>query len=58
MNIEVFRPLLRWLTAIGIRTFDQFARWKKQVTDGTVIDILNKAHGCYIHGITFNEMEE
>lgn len=44
-----FTSLNKWLKSLGIITLSEFAAFVKEFTDGTVRDILNKAHGCYIY---------
>lgn len=44
-----FNSLHKWLKGIGVITLSEFAVFVRKYTDGTVRDILNKAHGCYIY---------
>ena len=45
--------LTRWLKEIGIKTLGQLKSFIDNVTDGTKMDIMDKAHACYIYRITF-----
>lgn len=44
-----FNSLNKWLKGIGVITLSEFAMFIWKHTDGTVRDIFNKAHGCYIY---------
>lgn len=59
MTTVEFKSLVKWMEGIGITTLKDFILWKNQVTDGTDRDVLNKANGCFVHGVTFDlENEE
>lgn len=52
-QLHEWLDLTKWLKEIGIRTLGQLRAFIRDVTDGTKMDIMDKAHACYIYRITF-----
>ena len=52
-QLHEWLDLTRWWKEIGIRTLGQLKAFIRNVTDGTKMDIMDKAHACYIYRITF-----
>lgn len=56
MTLNEFMQLTKWLEAIGIKTLGQLKHFKDTYTDGTNNDLINKAHGCFVHGVTLDDL--
>lgn len=56
MTCNEFMHLAKWAKGIGIMTLGQLKQFKDICTDGTNNDLINKAHGCFVHTITFEDL--
>lgn len=56
MTFNEFMQLAKWAKEIGIMTLGQLKQFKDICTDGTNNDLINKAHGCFVHTITFEDL--
>lgn len=55
MNLHAYKQLTGWLSAIGVKTLGQLKAFKKRYTDGTQVDLLDHAFGCYIFNIEWED---
>lgn len=49
---EEFHQVIRWLSVVGVSTVGDFALFVRRYTDGTAVDIMNKANGCFVYEIS------
>lgn len=49
---DEFHQVIRWLSVVGVSTVGDFALFVRRYTDGTAVDIMNKANGCFVYEIS------